>query len=67
MVGKVSGVAQIIKQDINHRGLVVHCFCNSLSLACSDTIKNGTLMKDSLDTSFEITKLLKFSPNESHI
>ena len=68
MMGKVSGVAQIIKQDINHQGLVVHCFCHSLSLACSDTIKNCTLMKNSLNTSFEITKLVKFSPKrESHL
>ena len=68
MMGKVSGVAQIIKQDINHRSLVVHCFCHSFSLACSDTIKNCTLMKNSLDTSFEITKLVKFSPKrESYL
>ena len=68
MMGKVSGVAQIIKQDINHRGLVVHSFCHSLSLSCSDTIKNCTLMKNSLNPSFEITKLVKFSPKrESHL
>ena len=68
MMGKVSSVAQITKQDINHRGLVVHSFCHSLSLACSDTIKNCALMKNPLDTSFEITKLLKFPPKrESHL
>ena len=39
MMGKVSRVPQIIKQDINHRGLVLHCFCHSFSLACSNTIK----------------------------
>ena len=65
MMGKVSGVAQIIEQGINHRSLVVHCFCHSLSLACSDTIKNGTLMKNSLNTSFEITNLVKFSPKRA--
>ena len=68
MMGKVSGVAQIIKQDISHRSLVVHCFCHSFSLACSDTIKNCTLMKNSLDTSFESTKLVNLSPiRESHL
>ena len=65
MMGKVSGVAQIIEQGISHRGLVVHCFCHSLSLACRDTIKNGTLMKNSLNTSFEITNLVKFSPKRA--
>ena len=30
MVGKVSDVAQVIKQDINHQGLVVHFFCHPL-------------------------------------
>ena len=33
MMGKISGVTQIIKQDINHRDLVIHCFCHSLNLA----------------------------------
>ena len=38
MMGKFSDVAQINRQDINHRGLVVYYFCHSLSLACSDNI-----------------------------
>ena len=62
MMGKVSGVAQIIKQDINHRGLAVHCFCLFTVSVVVDTIKNCMLMKNSLDTSFEITKLATFSP-----
>ena len=68
-MGNVSGVAQIIMHDINHRGLVVHCFCHSLSLACSGTTKVCTLlMKNLLDASFEITKLVQFSPKrEPHL
>ena len=67
MMGKVSGVAQIIKQDINHRGSVVQRFCHLLSLACSDSIKTCALMKNSVNTSFEITKLVKLSTKrESH-
>ena len=61
VMGKVSGVAQINKgnkQGINHRGFVVHCFCHSLRLACGNNTKNCTLMNNSLDTSFEIAKLV---------
>ena len=63
-MGKVSGVAQIIKQGISHWGLAVYYFCHSLSLACSYIIKNCTLMKNSLSSSFEITKLVKFSSKQ---
>ena len=42
--------------------------CDSLSLACRDTVRNCTLKKNLLNTSFEITKLVKFSPKrESHL
>lgn len=31
---KVSSAPLIIKQDINHHGLTVHCFCHYLSFPC---------------------------------
>ena len=34
----------------------------SLSLAASDTMKQSRVMKNALDTTHEITKLIKFSP-----
>ena len=39
-----------------------HCYGHSLNLAASDAIRNSKLMKDALDTTHEITKLIKFSP-----
>jgi len=39
------------------------CFAllrHALNLATSDTVKNNRILRDVLDTVFEITKLLKF-------
>ena len=63
-IASAKNLSLILKDIILRLGLnslVVHFFCRSLSLGCSDTIKNCTLMKNLLDTSFEITKLFKFS------
>ena len=38
------------------------CYGHALNLATSDTIKKNKILRDVLDTVFEITKLLKFSP-----
>ena len=38
------------------------------NLACGDWIKNSTIISNSLDMSYEITKLVKFSPKcDSHL
>ena len=42
--------------------LFTHCYGHSLNLVVCDTIKNSKVARDDLDTSFEITKLIKFSP-----
>ena len=39
-----------------------HCYGHSLNLAASDTVKKSKLMKNALDTTYKITKLIKFSP-----
>ena len=61
MKGKKSGVAKQIK-EIEWRALFTHCYTHSLNLAVGDSIKNSRIMRDALDTTLEITKLIKKSP-----
>ena len=68
MMGKKKGVAVQIKNDVQSRAICIHCFSHSLNLACGDWIRNSTVVSKSLDTSYEITKLVKFSPKrDSHL
>ena len=39
-----------------------HCYGHALNLAVSDTIKQSKVCCDALDTAYEITRLVKFSP-----
>ena len=61
MAGEKGGVSKQI-MDREKRALFSHCYGHSLNLAASDAIKNCKLMADTLDTTFEISKLIKFSP-----
>ena len=61
MKGKKSGVAKQIK-EIEEKALFTHCYTHSLNLAVGDAIKNSKVMKDALETTHEITKLIKKSP-----
>ena len=61
MSGHKNGVAAIIKKD-EPRALFTHCYGHALNLAASDAVMQCGHMKDSLDTVYEITKLVKFSP-----
>ena len=61
MSGSRSGVATRILQE-EPKALYTHCYGHSLNLACSDTIKKCTLMRNALDIVHEITKLVKKSP-----
>ena len=45
----------------------LHCYGHSLNLATANAIKNSKLMKSSLDTTHEITKLIKYSPRQDAI
>ena len=48
--------------------LSTHYYAHSLNLTCGNWIKNSTIVSNSLDTSYEITKLVKFSPKrDSHL
>ena len=66
MSGARSGVAKRIA-DIEPRALFTHCYGHSLNLAANDTIKNSRVMKSALETTHEITKLIKFSPRREAI
>ena len=61
MSGIRSGVAtQILKEE--ERALFTHCYGHALNLAVSDTVRKVKLLHDTLDTTSEISKLLKYSP-----
>ncbi len=66
MSGGKSGVATRMSNE-EPRAVYTHCYGHALSLACSDSIKQCKLMKDSLDTTHEITKLIKKSPRRDAI
>ena len=61
MTGKKNGVAtQILK--LEERALFTHCYGHSLNLAANDALKVVPVMKDASDVTYEICKLIKFSP-----
>ena len=61
MSGARSGVATIISSE-EPRAVFTHCYGHSLNLAVGDTIRQSKLMKSSLETVNEISKLIKKSP-----
>ena len=60
MEGQKAGVAKQIK-DIEEKVLFTNCYIHALNLAVSDAIKNIELMKEALETTHEIMKLIKKS------
>ena len=60
MRGCQNGLAVQILQE-EPRALYTHCYGHSLNLACQDTIRDIKVLRDALDTSFELSKLLKYS------
>ena len=66
MCGSRNGVAtQILKEET--RALYTHCYGHSLNQACSETIKQNKIIRNSLDSALEITKLVKKSPRRESI
>lgn len=53
--------------DAEPRAVFTPCYGHALNLACSDGVKNSQVMKNSLDTSNEIIKLVKKSPGREAI
>ena len=64
MAGERSGLAKQIAGK-EKRALFCHCYGHSLNLAVSDAIKKCKIMADALDTTFEISKLIKYSPKRN--
>ena len=61
MAGARGGVAAKFQQ-IEPRTVFTHCYGHALNLGVSDAIKRSIIMKDCLDTCYELVKLIKFSP-----
>ena len=66
MSGSKSGVAKRI-MDEEPRAVFTHCYCHSLNLAAGDLVKKSRLLKAALETTYEITKLIKKSPRRDAI
>ena len=61
MAGSKSGAkAQILKQE--PRALFTHCYGHSLSLSVADTIRTVKYLGSIMDTVYELSKLLQYSP-----
>ena len=62
MAGARGGVAANIQQ-IEPRAAFTHCYGHTLNLSVSDTIKQSIIMKDCLDTCYELVELIKILPS----
>ena len=62
MMGKKSGVANAIENELNRYALAIHSHAHALNLACRDSIKHCKLMQNALEISLEISNLVKKSP-----
>lgn len=60
MSGKISDVTTRLCA-VQPRAVFTHCYGHSRHLACGDAVKQCKLMRDALDTTHEITKLIKKS------
>ena len=66
MSGSKGGVAALIQQE-EPRAVYTHCYGHALNLACGDAVKKCELMKNTLDTSYELIKLVKKSPRRDAV
>ena len=66
MRGAKNGVSKQI-MDIESRALYTHCYGHSLNLTAGDAIKGCKVLQDTLDITFEISRLIKFSPKRNNI
>ena len=64
--GSKSGVAtQIQKKE--PRAILTHRYGHSLQLAVGDMVREVRNLRDTLDTTSEISKLLKYSPKRDRM
>ena len=50
------GCIALSQHQLNHRALYTHCYGHALNLAAQDSL---SCMQDTLDTTYEIIKLIK--------
>ena len=64
MAGSKNGVkAQILKEE--PRTLFMHCYGHALSLSVVDTVRMIKCLGSTMDTVYELSKLLQYSPKRS--
>ena len=61
MSGVKNGVAKKIQEE-EPRAVYTHCYGHSLNLATCDAVKQSKPIKNALETTQKITKLIKYSP-----
>lgn len=61
MSGSKKGVAVNLQRK-EPKAVYTHCYGHSLNLAISDVVKEVKVIKNTLDTVHEISKLVKYSP-----
>ena len=61
VAGVRSGVAARIQQ-LESKAVFVHCYGHALKLNVNDTMKKSSILRDCLDTCYELIKLVKCSP-----
>ena len=66
MSGAKSGVAKRIQEE-ESRAVYTHCYGHSINLAICDAVKQSKPIKNALETTYEITKLIKHSPRREGI
>ena len=66
MCGSQRGVTTLIQQE-EPRAICIHCYSHVLNLACGDAVKKCELMRDALDTFYELIKHIKKSPRRDAV
>ena len=66
MSGRRSGVAVQLSSE-EPRAIYTHFCGHALNLAAADTIKQNKLLRDALDITSEVSKLLKYSPRRDSL
>ena len=66
IAGCRTGVAMTMQQQ-EPRALYTHCYGHTLNQAVQDSVKNNAILRDTLDTVEEMTKLIKKSPKREVI
>ena len=66
MSGAENGVAKRISEK-EPRAVYIHCYGHALNLAVGDTVKQSKIMRDALDTTYGMSKLVAFSPKRDSL